>query len=334
MKTLAFLLLLALGPFAHGGDTLPPVDPTAGAAAATLSLAGSPALREVANRWIAGFARLQPGVTVEVHFTGSDTGMAELYTGRADVVLLGREPTASEIQAFEWVYRYRPAMVEILTGSLDRAGRSPALVVFVHRDNPLARISVEQLARAFGPEPVDGSAPLRRWGQLGLSGNWASRPIHLYGPDMMSGTGRFFRHAVLGEGRLLNWESLAEFGDSGLSAHDAGPKILAALAADPEGLAVAWLGADQPAVRPVPLQAKPDAPAVAATRETLRERTYPLTRAVWAYYHRKPGQPASPAIRDFLRYVLSAEGQQAADSAAGFLPLTPDAAAAQVRLLD
>jgi len=335
MKILSLLLLLVLPAVARGsGDTLPPADPTAGPGAGILSLAGNPALREVANRWLAGFARQQPGVRIETHFSGSDTGMAELYTGRADVVLLGREPTASEIQAFEWVYRYRPATVEILTGSLDQPGKSPALVVFVHRDNPLAQISLQQLARVFGPEPTDGSDPLRRWGQLGLGGEWANRPIHLYGPDMMSGTGRFFRRVVLGESRLLNWENLAEFSDSTLSAHDAGQKILAALAGDRDGLAIARLGVAQPEVRALPLQVSANSPAVPANRETIHRRTYPLTRAVWACYHRKPGQPTNPVIRDFLHYILSAEGQQAADAASGYLPMTPEAAAAQARLVD
>src|SRR5690606_27349021 len=108
-----------------------------------------------------------------------------LYTGQADIVLMGREATESEVKAFEWVNRYRPTAVPILRGSLDRAGQAPALVVFVHRDNPIAAISLEELDGIFGTarengwrdgQPVATAArgaerDIRHWGQLGLEGD-------------------------------------------------------------------------------------------------------------------------------------------------------------------
>ena len=179
------LLLAAMAPGLNADDAAPqPV--------AVLRLAGNSQMGGLVDRWAAGFRQLHPEVRIETHLTGSDTGMAALYTGRADLALLGREPTASEIQAYEWIHLHRPAEVEIATGSLDRPGRSPALVIFVQHDNPIRSLTLAQLGAVFGAEPGPVSASPRTWSLLGLSGEWAGRPVHLYGPDATSGTGRYF----------------------------------------------------------------------------------------------------------------------------------------------
>lgn len=212
MKTLALSLcgLLLAGLPLHAEST------------GVLRIAGNPELATRVAFWADAFHRQHPGVRVETHLTGSDTGMAALYTGKADIALLGRDPTLVEIQAFEWIYHYKPTQQKILTGSLDRPGRSPALVVFVHRDNPLRSLTLAQLEAVFGTEHKRSAGNIRTWGQLGLTGEWADRPISLYAPDAMSGTGRFFRHAVLGDSRMMNWAALTEFTDG--TDHDAGKK--------------------------------------------------------------------------------------------------------------
>jgi len=106
---------------------------------------------------------------------------------------MGREATAPELKAFEWIFRYRPARIEIATGSLASPGRSPALVAFVHRENPLRDLSLGQLDAIVGYERLRGSPErIRTWGQLGVQGEWRDRPIHLYIYDLESGTGQFF----------------------------------------------------------------------------------------------------------------------------------------------
>ncbi len=303
------LLGLAALPLLVAGDPL----------AGVLRLAGNPEMTSLVTRWSEGCQKEHPGVRIEAHLTGSDTGIAALYTGKADLTLLGRAPTASEIQAFEWIFHYKPAQVEIMNGSLDHAGKSPALVLFVHRDNPLALLTLAQLDAIFGTEHRLAPADIRTWGQLGLTGEWADKPIHLYAPDAMSGTGRFFRHAVLNDSRMMNWAQLTEFGDTAVPlerTHDAGRQIIAALTRDRYGLAVASLDFATDRVHPVPV-------SVAATRGTVISRQYPLSRAVIAWYNRQPGAPADPLVREFLRYVLGRAGQQAVADDNGYLPLTP-----------
>ncbi|SDR89888.1 phosphate transport system substrate-binding protein [Opitutus sp. GAS368] len=296
-----------------------------------LHVAGNPEMAAVVARWSAAFQKQHPGVRVEPHLTGSDTGMAALYTGKADLALVGRAPTLSELQAFEWIFHYKPAQVEVATGSLDRPGQSPAPVLFVHRGNPLAQLTLAQLDAIFGTEHRLAPADIRTWGQLGLTGEWADKPLHLYAPDAMSGTGRFFRHVVLNDSRMMNWTQLTEFSDTDVpraATHDAGRQILAALAQDRYGLAVASLGFVQDGVRPVALDGIP------ATRDSLVSRQYPLTRAVTACFNRKAGAPADPLVAGFLRYILSPAGQQEVAGASAYLPLTAELAAAQVRRLD
>ena len=317
-----FLALLLLGATGAGRAAGP---------SGILRIAGNPALAAVVARWTASFQEQHPGVRVETRLTGSDTGMAALYTGKADLALLGRAPTPSEIQAFEWIFRSKPAQVEIMTGSLDRPGQSPAPVLFVHRDNPLAQLTLAQLDAIFGTAHRLAPADIRTWGQLGLTGEWADQPIRLYAPDAMSGTGRFFRHVVLDDSRMMNWAQLTEFSDTDIprtATHDAGRQILAALAADRYGLAVASLGPAQAGVRPLALD------GITATRDSLGTRQYPLTRAVLACFNRPVGAAPEPLVAAFLRYILSPAGQQEIAPAGAYLPLTPELAAGQARRLD
>jgi phosphate transport system substrate-binding protein len=298
-----------------------------------IRLQGNVALLAPARQWAAEFMRRQPAVRVEVTLAGSDVGMAALYTGRADIALLGREAAAQELKAFEWIFRYRPARVEIMTGGLDQPGRSPALAFQVHRDNPLAQLTLVQADAIFSPERRRGApAALRTWGDLGLTGEWAAQPIRLYAPDTESGTGRFFRAAVLGDSRKLYWDRLTEFTDSAVldnPTHDASAKIVAALAGDRYGLAVAAVVPAVAGVKTLRLGTEAGAAAVAVTEESVASRRYPLARPVYVYFNRGPDEAADPVLAEFLDYVLSEAGQAVVRQDGHSLPLSPAQVATQ-----
>lgn len=287
-----------------------------------------------AEAWLVAQAnRLQQrsNLRIDARLTGSDVGMAALYTGQADIVLMGREATESEIKAFEWVYRYRPTAVPLLGGSLDRAGQAPALVAFVHRDNPLESISLAQLDGMFGTardngwhdgQPVVSAArgtdlDIRQWGQLGLLGEWAARPIRLYGPMVESGTGRFFRERVLTNSNRMHWDALNEFADPVCGTEDSARAILDALARDRTGIAITNLQFANSGVKPLALIDKGGRP-VRATREALVDGAYPLGRIVYAYINKPIGGGIDPQVRLWLLDVLSS---QVHTSTSGFLPL-------------
>jgi phosphate transport system substrate-binding protein len=291
---------------------------------------GTPAAQPVVRRWELGFKQAHPGFHIAERLTGSDIGMAGLYTGFADLAILGRECTQSESKAFEWIFRYPPARVQVSVGSLNAAERSAALLAFVHRDNPLSQLTLGQLDAIFGPERLR-RAPGRivAWGDLGLPGEWANTPIRLYADHAESGTGRFFRSAVLGGSAKRNWDALSEF-----EGPDAGRKILAALAADRTGLAVT-AGVDEhtPEIKTVALARDSGDQAVVASAETLMSLRYPLTRAVHVYFNRRPGAPVDARFEEFLRYILSDPGQRDLCSEGAYLPLSAQMARQQLATL-
>lgn len=327
------LLVFVLAPSASDGQVPPPPHQSP---PGVIRVWGNAQTEGLVRQWVAGFATLHPGLRIETRLTGSDIGMAGLYTGQADIALLGREATESEVKAFEWVFRHKPTPVEILTGSIDRAGRSPALVVFVHRDNPIERLDLAQLEAIFGQEHRHAPNNIRTWGQLGLEGEWADQPIRLYAPMAESGTGRFFRANVLGGSNKMNWDHLTEFDDPvrpGGASDESGWRILDALAQDRYGLAVSNLQFVPPAVKPVALRILTGGDYRSATRTTLIDRQYPLTRSVYAYINRPDGGPIDPQVGLFLEYVLSAAGQAAVAEDGGYLPLNPALLTAQRKKL-
>lgn len=317
---ISLLIVLLAGSCALAA--LPPPEPSN--STDVIRVWGSAELQPLVERWEEGFKKNHLDAQFATHMAGSDSGLPGLYTRCADIAFLGRAATDAEVKAFQWIYLYQPSPIEVATGSLGAPGRSPALIVYVHSDNPLTRLTLAQLDAAFGCERLRGApANIRTWGQLGLTGEWRDRPIHIYAPDTEEGTGRFFRHVVLNDSRMLDWEHLKEFTETkGRPAtHDAGRKIIAALAVDPLGLAVAGAGLDDVHVKPLALAEDANGPFIPATRENLIARTYPLTRAVFAYVNRAPGSPLDAKVREFLAYVLSREGQDEIKRDNAYLPL-------------
>jgi len=299
-----------------------------------LRIAGNPALSEIVARWRRGFMHANPGIAVELDLRGSDIALASLYTGQADIALLGRTATESELKAYEWVYLAPPVSLEVLLGSLDRAGRSPALVVFVHKDNPLPSINLGQLERMFAATPLSAGGALRHWGDLGLAGDWVQAPIRLYGPHAESGTGRYFRASVLHGTTRLHWAALREFDDPVLPRgrrDDAGARTLAVLAQDTHGIAIADLQHVPPEVRVLLLDGTGG--VVTPSVKGLRSGAYPLGRRVLAYMHAPLQGRIDGETGAFLAHVLSDEGQSATKPSVGYLPLGEARAAHQRKLL-
>ena len=328
------LAVLRLG--AAAAPTLPDYQPAA-PVQGTIRIWGHDAMAGVVALWAEGFQRFHPGAKVEANLLGSATAMPGLYAGRADLALLGRENNLTDDNGFGRVKLYAPRRFELMTGSLAAEGKSPALVVFVHRDNPLAHLTLKQLDGIFSTELRRGAAPLRTWGQLGLTGAWVDQPIHLYGYDAETGTGIFFAKAVLGGSRKLVWDNFREFKNSRTSGGTALPasrQILAALREDPLGLAVATLRYADGGVKALPLAGDDQGPFVAATPETLVSRAYPLARRTYAFVDQPPGRPLDPKVKEFLHYVFSRQGQDDIRRDRGYLPLPSEVAVEQLRQLE
>ena len=336
---LVTIMFAAMCARAQNRDTLPAYQPQQ-RVTGTIRLwgHGSPErdfMGELVKYWQEGFRKHHPDIRFENRMYGTASAIGALYTGAGDVAILGEEILASSSSAFERVMHYPPFGVEIATGSLDVRNMDFAQIFFVHKDNPLTKLTLAQLDAIFGCEHRRGPRNIRTWGELGLTGEWKDKPINAYGWRIDDSFSIYLQDAVLGGSHKWN-NDLREFAHvyrSDGSIYDHGQQILDALAKDRYGIAVSNLRYMNPQVKPLALASKEGGPYYEATKENLIERKYPLTRFIPAYINRAPGKPVDPKVKEFLRYILSREGQEAVMKDGKYLPLTAEMVREQLNKL-
>jgi len=307
---------------------------------------GNPQMGPLLKLWQAGFKRLQPDAQFTEDLKSSASGMYGLDMRTSDLALMGRPIFPYErygVYERSWVY---PAFIEIATGSAEALHKSPAYAIFVHRDNPLAQLSVRELDGIFGAERGGGwnaltwdtsvartpKDDLRTWGQLGLQGEWASRPIHVYGPPGLgAGAITYFQSRVFGGAETWN-ERLREYADRS--------QMIADLARDLAGIAYAPIAYASAGVKALALSETRAGPYFSLTRENVANRSYPLHRAVYIYYTMDNVKTeltptlGDPRVKEFLRYILSKQGQQDVAQEGSYLPLPAAVIREQLKKLD
>jgi phosphate transport system substrate-binding protein len=287
-------------------------------------------IESLVTKWESGFRKTHPEVRFDNELHGTASAIGALYTGTGDIAIMGREIWPVEVEAFTDMRGYPPLGIDIVTGSLDVRNKDFALIVFVNRNNPLAHLSLPQLARLFGAEQT----PLSTWGELGLRGEWTTRPIHLYGFEIHRGFGYYLEQRVFNGNSKWN-PALVELGDVKRpdgSLLDAGQRIVDAVGGDPDAIGYSSLLYKSPNIRAVPI-GPAGGPFLLATHQTVADHTYALTRSITAYIDKPPGKSADPRVEEFLRYVLSAEGQQAVIEDGGYTALPPALAKAEAAKL-
>jgi len=331
MKLLRQLLaLLTVLAFARAEEALPlaPYQPPANATQ-TIRIWGNRHMDALTRAWTRAYHATHPEITFEINLLGNGTGMPALYLGRADLAFFGRDLIVTDKDGFNHVMKYDPLRVELGTGSLDTPGKSPALALFVHGDNPLNRLTLTQVDAIFSAARRRGApAAIRTWGDLGLTGEWADQPINLYADDTQSMAALFFQRVALADSRMMNWEHFTEFQDirrADGTVIEAAEQGMAALRPDRYGLAVSNLHYVDAQTKPLALAAQEGGVYYRPTVENLVTRRYPLTRPIFACANQPPGQPLDPKVRDFLRFILSAEGQGVLAQDGQYLPLATDA---------
>jgi phosphate transport system substrate-binding protein len=296
--------------------------------------------------WEQGFQKHHPGVTFEDTLKGSSSGMYGIEMRTADLALMGRPINPFErYGTYErgWAY---PIEIEVVTGAAATPDRSPATAIFVHKDNPLAKLTMKQLDGVFGDARTGGWVALswneattrgpegniRTWGQLGVKGPLADQPIHVYGPpNRGAGEVSYFEGRVFGGARIWN-EGLREYPDPA--------QMMAALAKDPLGIAYAALGQGMPGVKALALAETDAGPFVEITKASVTSRSYPMARSVYVYYTIDTPKAelsetrGDPRVKEFLRYILSKEGQEAVIREGSYLPLTAAVVAEQLKKMD
>lgn len=298
---------------------------------------------DLLEKWERAFSRVEPGVRFEDRLPTSDAAIPALITGVSDLGPDGGEPSLTESLAFYETYGYAPTAITVASGSYDVDGRSNGIVVYVNARNPISRLTLAQLDGIFGEERTGGldgfkwmisnargsDGDIRKWGQLGLTGAWAPAQIQTYG-HAPSGTTRFFQAQVLHDSDKWNpnYREFVETGSKMIGPDD--PQqlgglthMLYELANDRYG--IAWtiepIARGVPGIKPIALARSAGGPYVRASKQSFEDRSYPLVRSIYIYLNRRPGTALTPAIKEFLRFILSRDGQAIVAHDGNYLPL-------------
>ncbi len=277
----------------------------------TFKGAASDVLTVLVQKWFEKFRTYHPEVNLSVSppYAGS-LGATELVNERLDFVFVSRELRPDDVRDFKEKFGYEPLSVPVCGGSYRHFGALDAVAFFVNKDNPIEKLTFEQIDAIYSTTRHRGAKPMRSWGDLGLGGEWANRPIHAYGIKPWNGFEEFVRQRVLSsEGRRGEWRE-----DIVLE------KLVFPMAkrvAD-DRYGIAYL--DQ-GVRVLPLVANPGDVPQAPTYESVALARYPLSRLIYFNVNKAPGKPLPLALDEFLRFILGREGQQVVLDHASYLPL-------------
>jgi phosphate transport system substrate-binding protein len=256
-----------------------------------VSSVGSDTLNNLMTHWAESFQKFYPNAKVQIEGKGSSTAPPALISGTAQLGPMSREMKGTELDAFEKKYGYKPTA---LRTSVD------ALAVFVNKDNPIKCLSVKQVDGMFSKSRRQGGQDITTWGQLGLTGEWASKPISLYGRNSASGTYGFFKEHTLKNG---------DFKDT-VKEQPGSAAVVQGATVDRYAVGYSGIGYATAGVRAVPLSEKDGGRCVEATADNSYSGTYPLARFLYVYVNKAPGKPLDPLTREFARLILTREGQE------------------------
>jgi phosphate transport system substrate-binding protein len=264
---------------------------------------GSETMTNLMTLWGEGFSTFYPDIKPEIESKGSASAPTALIAGTAAFGPMSREMKKAEIDEFEKKFGYKPTG---LSTSLD------ALAVYVHKDNPLAAMTMQQVDAVFSKTRKGGLATeIRTWGDLGLTGEWASKPISLYGRNSASGTYGYFKEHALFKG---------DFKDT-VKEVPGTSSVVQGVASDKFGMGYGGIGAVTADVRAVPLAKDAKSKAIAASAENAYSGDYPMARFLMLYVNYKPNTKLDPLRMEFIRYVFSRQGQEVVVRD-GFFPVT------------
>lgn len=279
-----------------------------------LNSIGSDTLNNLMTLWAEGFRAIYPNVNIQIEGKGSSTAPPALIEGTAQIGPMSREMKGSEIDAFERRFGYRPLEIRV---AID------ALAVYVHKDNPLDRLSLRQIDSIYSSTFRLGGRPINTWGDVGLTGDFAPRAISLFGRNSASGTYGFFKDVALGGGDFRS--SVKE--QPGSSA------VVQGVATDLFAMGYSGIGYRTSGVKTLAISREHGGEAFLPTPEYCLSGDYPLARFLFVYINKNPRQPLDTLTREFLRFVLSRQGQEVV-ARDGYFPMPEEICAAVRALLE
>jgi phosphate transport system substrate-binding protein len=279
-----------------------------------LNSIGSDTLNNLMTYWAEGYRKSYPNVKIQVEGKGSSTAPPALIEGTAQLGPMSREMTGAEKDKFEARYGYKPTLVRV---ALD------GIAVYVNKDNPVEKLTLAQVDGIFSSTRKRGGKEIRTWGDLGLTGEWASKPISLFGRNSASGTYGYFKEHALAKGDYK----------ATVKEQPGSSSVVQGVAEDKFAIGYSGVGYTTSGVKTVKLAEKAGADFYGESYENVLSGKYPLSRYLNVYVNKAPGKPLDPLVKEFLRFVLSKEGQEIVVKD-GFFPLTAKVAAGELAKLD
>jgi phosphate transport system substrate-binding protein len=282
-------------------ENLPTYEKTSGVSG-NLSSVGSDTLANLMTLWAESFKKTYPNVNVQILAAGSSTAPPALAENTSNLGPMSRLMKDKEVEAFEKKFGYKPTPVAV---AID------ALAVFVHKDNPITGLTIPQVDSIFSSTRTCGEpANIVNWGDLGLSGSWAGREIQLYGRNSVSGTYGYFKSKALCKGDFKNT----------VNEQPGSASVVQSVSASINGIGYSGIGYTTSSVRAIPLSKEPGKDFVTANPANAIAGTYPLARFLYVYVNKVPGKALPPLTAEFIKLVLSREGQEVVVKD-GYIPL-------------
>nr|WP_318464207.1 phosphate ABC transporter substrate-binding protein PstS family protein [Photobacterium leiognathi] len=297
----AALWLSSTGAYAQTSDVaLMPYKRVSGISG-NLSSVGSDTLANLMTYWAEEFKRRYPNVNIQIQTAGSSTAPTALVEATAQIGPMSRMMKTKEVEAFEQEYGYKPTAIKVAVD---------ALAVFVHEDNPLKGINFEQLDAIYSRTlRCGGLEPINQWGQLGLTGSWQNRGIQLFGRNSVSGTYGYFKKRALCRGDFRN----------NVNEQPGSASVVQSVSTSLNAIGYSGIGYKTTGIKAIPVAREGD-DYVEATIENSVNGRYPLSRFLYVYVNKHPNKPLAPMEGEFLRFILSSDGQKIVQKD-GYIPL-------------
>ncbi|MEM7304859.1 MAG: phosphate ABC transporter substrate-binding protein PstS family protein [Pseudomonadota bacterium] len=279
------------------------------------SSVGSDTLANLMTLWAEEFKRYYPNVNIQIQAAGSSTAPPALTEGTSNMGPMSRKMKDKEIASFEERYGYKPTAVPV---AID------ALIVMVNKDNPIKGLSIEQVDAVFSSNRKCGyPSVVNTWGDLGLSGDWARKDIQLFGRNSVSGTYGYFKKKALCKGDFK----------STVNEQPGSASVVQSVTQSLNGIGYSGIGYITTGIRALPLAKGGSSDYVDPTPENAINGKYPLARFLYVYINKHPNKPLSPLDAEFIKLVLSKQGQEVVVKD-GYVPLPAAVADKTLKKLD
>ena len=267
-----------------------------------LSSVGSDTLANLMTLWAEAYKKEYPNVNIQIQAAGSSTAPPALTEGTANLGPMSRKMKDVELQAFEQKYGYKPTAIPVAVD---------ALAVFVHKDNPIKGLTMAQVDAIFSSTRLcGGKADVKTWGDLGVTGDLANKPVQLFGRNSVSGTYGYFKEEALCKGDFK----------PNVNEQPGSASVVQSISSSLNGIGYSGIGYKTASVKTVALAKKEGGEFVEDNETNALNGTYPLSRFLYVYVNKAPNKPLAPLEAEFVKLVLSQAGQQVVVKD-GYIPL-------------